>query len=148
MKERTKSNLITISILIFELVVFVALSYLIPLTFIWSNEAYWVYIFAIVVICLFGVVVWGITIGYLGYQKDVWKIAIGAMFVIPIIATLFLLYPYTSIWLLILEILLCTYGANTIIFLVSHYTMKHNLKKNGLEIEFEIIEEPQSDYVS
>jgi len=150
MKERSKSNLITILILLFELVIFVALGFLIQ--FIAIDAFYWLYVFMIITLYLFYAAVLGYTTGYLGYQNDALKIAIGMMLV-NVIVTFFLhaffyLTPENNTLLFAIIIILTAFAGNSIIFLTTNYSMKRNLQKNGLAIEFEIIEETQSDSIS
>ncbi len=150
MNERTRTNLFTILILIIELAIFGGLFYLVLLVSS-ADVAPGVFMFSLVMIFLFSAVISGITIGYLGHKEDVLKIAIGMM-VFTTASILFLLFGSGGNegmkgWVYavgILGLLAC----DLIIYFVSDYTMKRNLKKNDLEIEFEIIEQPQNDHIS
>ena len=138
----SKSNLITVLVLFFELVIFAGLSYLIYLTLI-RNSSNWGTEILTVIIFLFVAGISGITIGYLSYHNDVWKISTGMIIVMAIVTTLLFLVFDSKLWIAILKIVLYTIGFGVINYLVANYSKKHNLANN--EFDLVVVEQHQND---
>lgn len=135
MSDRAKNNFIIILLLFVELAICVGLFFISIIMNIYSGPI-WLYYLLIITPSVFGAVLSGLTIGYLGSQEDVWKLVIGMMGFASIANTFLLLFltneaPAYVMALSILGIFAC----NTIIFLVTYFVSKNKLKTFDLIVE-------------